>query len=438
MFPSRACALGLVVLLGCAAEPPPEPVDVPEQGLAVDTEPEPDGWEPPDFDPATWADELAVLDGTIGLATGKADANAADWLALDTAASTLMSRARLTGSYDDYARAEELLTRAFEAAPEGSGPISTRAALNFTLHRLDRVPADLDHLEARPPQIRPPPYALANRRGALALQLGDYATARPLLTEAVDGKASLGNLSGLALYFSQTGDYRTAESLTRRAFEAYHGRRAEPVAWLHLQLGLMDLDRGRYDAAAAHYADAAAVMPGWYLVDEHVAEIHRLQGRTEEAVAVYERVIESTENPEFMDAMAGIERDRQNEETVSAWIERARVAYEGQIERFPEAAYGHALGHFLEFGDPARAVELAEANHTVRPNGEAKVLLADAYLAAGRAADAKVIVEEALASPYRKAELHVTASAVYAALGDAGRAEEQRLAALAINPRALD
>ena len=70
-------------------------------------------------------------------------------------------------------------------------------------------------------------------------------------------------------------------------------------------------------------------------------------------------------------------------------IADARKIYEAQLLRFPEAAHDHALGHFLEFGDdPARTVMLAEANHRTRPNAEAKISLARAYLSAGRQGDA--------------------------------------------------
>lgn len=48
------------------------------------------------------------------------------------------------------------------------------------------------------------------------------------------------------------------------------------------------------------------------------------------------------------------------------------------MARFPEASWGHALGHFLEFGDPARAVDLAERNWRLHPNEEARSALAAA------------------------------------------------------------
>ncbi len=430
----RLAALPLL-LAACAAEPPSTPTaPEPEPKAEAETE----GWTAPEFEGRSYGDELASVDRTIEGYLAKAERNDGDWLSLGNAATSYLMRAKLTGSYDDYARAEEILDRAFQRAPDGSGPIAARASMNYSLHRLDRVDPDLETLAGLPGVIRPSAADLQLRSGSLAMERGDYDAARTALQASVDHKRTLPNLATLGLWYWKTGDFETAEGLYRDAFGTYHGRAAQPVAWLHLQLGLLDLDRGRWDDAMEHYLAAGDVMPGWYLVDEHVAEIHTLRGETDQAVAIYERVVESTGNPEFMDAMAGIEAERGNDEASAAWAEKARAAYEAQVARFPEAAYGHALGHFLEFGDAARAVEMAEANHAIRPNGQAKVWLAEAYLAAGRAADGVRVVEEALAGPYRSSDLHVAASGCYGAMEDKAKADEHRALALAINAHAFE
>jgi tetratricopeptide (TPR) repeat protein len=422
----------LLLSSACSSPGSEAPGDAPPS--AASTEP----WAPPDWDGRSLADELAWVDGGILPAVAKAEASETDWLSRTRAAGSLLTRAKLTGSYDDYARAEELLAEAFAQGAATAGPLGTRASLNFTLHRLDRVGPDLDQIEALPSVIRLPPYDLSLRRGVLAMELGDYAAARGHLQAAVDGSRSLGSLATLGLWYWQTGDFETAESLYKEAFSPYHGRLSQPVAWLHLQLGLLDLDRGRWDQAMAHYQDARAVLPGWYLVDEHVAEILTLRGQTGEAIAMYERIIDETGNPEFMDAMARIEIARGNSEAAVAWIARGDEAYAVQLGRFPEAAWGHALGHFQEFGEPAQALDLAVRNHELRPNGQAKVWLAEALLASNRAADAALVIEEALASPYRSAPLFAVASRCYAALGDRARSDQHRGAALLVNPHAFE
>ena len=112
--------------------------------------------------------------------------------------------------------------------------------------------------------------------------------------------------------------------------------------------------------------------------------------------------------------------------------------YADQLARFPEAAAGHALGHYLSFGRPEHALDLAEANLAVRDNAESRLWLAQALLACERPDEALDAVETALSTPWVTAELHATAAAAYEAVRDEESAAEQRAAALAINPRIFE
>ncbi len=107
------------------------------------------------------------------------------------------------------------------------------------------------------------------------------------------------------------------------------------------------------------------------------------------------------------------------------------------MEMFPEAAYGHALGHFLEFGeDHARLVELAEKNHTLRPNAEAKTLLAQAYLKVGRPKDALAVMKQALKTSAVSADLFITAAEAHRAAGKLKPVAELVRRAQAVDPTA--
>ena len=384
------------------------------------------------------ADELARIDQEIAATTQRAEAHPQGWLVLERIAGLHLGRARLSGDYDDYAKAEAALERAFTVAGKDAGPHLTRIALNFTLHRLDRVAADLERVEKYAIKTPAERRALRELGAELAFQQGRYADARAGFEAALAAEPEdVTNLARMALLRWKTGDFAGAEDLYGQAL----GKRVEgePAAWLHLQLGLMDLERGRHDEALAHYRDAAALLAGYWLLDEHIAEILTLQGQTDAALALYADIIARTDNPEFMDAVAGIHRAAGRTEAAAPLIARADAIYEAQLLRFPEAAYGHALEHFLEFGaDPKRAVTLAEANHRTRPNAEAKISLARAYLQAGRKDDARKAIDEALATPWNTADLHAVAAEVLTATGDAAAASEQRRLALAINPAVLD
>ena len=381
--------------------------------------------------------ELAIHDLALEAALERAEARPG-WLLTAQAAEHAVVRARLTGDYEDYARADALLSRAEALAPEGSGPHMARARLDFTLHRLDRVEASVASAESALLLDDLDHASFAALRGDVAWQRGDSATALSLWSESEELHPTLGVTVGQAHHAARSLDYERAEALFDEAEAGYHGTLKEPLAWFDLQRGILDLERGRYDEALAHYLDAEADFSGHWLVREHIAEILVLQGRTEEAEVIYLEVVEQTGSPEFMGALAGIELSRGGEAAAARWIARADAAYARQLELFPEAAAGHALEHHLEFGDLSLALELAEANAELRPNAEALGLLAEAQLANGQDREALHTIERALALEQRTADLHLAAAEVFAATGQAGRAQAQLDAALSIHPRALD
>jgi tetratricopeptide (TPR) repeat protein len=253
---------------------------------------------------------------------------------LERIAGLHLGRARLSGDYDDYAKAEAALERAFTVAGKDAGPHLTRIALNFTLHRLDRVAADLERVEKYAIKTPADRRALRELGAELAFQQGRYADARAGFEAALAAEPEdVTNLARMALLRWKTGDFAGAEDLYGQAL----GKRVEgePAAWLHLQLGLMDLERGRHDEALAHYRDAAALLAGYWLLDEHIAEILTLQGKTDAALALYADIIARTDNPEFMDAVAGIHRAAGRTEAAAPLIARARRDLRGAAAPLP-------------------------------------------------------------------------------------------------------
>ena len=368
--------------------------------------------------------------GLLERAEGMPDA----WTAFEWAAGAALQRARLSGSFEDYAAADALLDRAFDISGVG-GPHLSRARLNYALHRFDAALADLEVAGQRlllPDAAR---REIAGLRADIAFHQGRYPEALAGYRDNLRQGRSATDLYRLAYYSWQTGDYLRAEALLEQAAFAAGDLDPQLNAFWHLQRGLIDLDRGRYAEAFEHYLDADAALPGWWLAQEHLAEIHVLEGRLDEAEAIYLQVIEQTGNPEFMDAMASLAAERGRDAEAIGWVERAREAYDRQLALLPEAALGHALGHFLTYEqDSAVVLALAERNHALRPGGESALLLAQANLRAGRIDEAARIVDGVLAGPWRSAELHATAAAIYRAGGDEVAAATQLERMRAVNP----
>jgi len=364
----------------------------------------------------SWSEVVARLDRDIADGEARAGERLDDWVRAEAVAGQWKSRARLSGRYDDYAKAEFWIASAFGHAPEGSGPWLARARLHFTLHRLHRVLPDLERAEQR---LLPDDHdraAFALLRADLAFQQGRYEEARVGIDASLALHRDPAAVFSRAQLLQHTGDPDGALRLFDEAEGMYLTPPPETRAWLDLQRGLLELDRGRLDAAAAHYVAAERDLSGWWLIEEHQAEVLARSGSTDAALRAYEILIDRTGNPEFMDAAASILDARGDAAGAALQVTRARAAYDAQLERYPEAAAGHALRHFLEFGtDPAFTLDLAERNAALRPNGEALTLLAKAQLAAGRPGPALETIERVLATAWRSAESDEVAAEIRAA-----------------------
>jgi Tfp pilus assembly protein PilF len=88
--------------------------------------------------------------------------------------------------------------------------------------------------------------------------------------------------------------------------------------------------------------------------------------------------------------------------------------------------------------EPARAVAIAEKNRTIRPDGEARTRLAQAYLRAGRSADARAEIDKVIATSWSSGETWATAALVFGACGDAAASTEASAKAKAIDPFASE
>jgi tetratricopeptide (TPR) repeat protein len=355
---------------------------------------------------------------------------------LEILSSLYLERARLSGDYDDYGRAEDALEVAIRHSPPGGGPLLARAQLSYAVHRLARASADLDAAERW--VIKRPAEAdvIARLRTDIAFHSGQYALARRRYGKELAARPSAERAVALAQLEWKTGHFDRAEALFAKARALAAGADPPLRAWLALSEGMMELDRGRFEAAIRCFDRGLADRPRAWALEEHRAEALASLGREEEALPIYLDLVARVADPEFMDAAAQIYEKQGDAEAARALVAAARAGYEKRLQRFPEATAGHALDFFLR-RDPPAALPVAELNAKARPGGEAAVLLARAYLANGRPAEARRIVEATLATEWRTADLHAVAADTFAALGDP-RAPRERKKALALNPHVFE
>jgi len=333
-------------------------------------------------------------------------------------AAAFMQKAKLTGQYKYYDKVKFHLANAFEKSPKGAGPFLSRARLNYTLHRLEPIDADLRSFEKRILISNVQESDIAALRADVHFHNGNYQKAKVGYERAIKLHPSMSQYFRLAHFHWRMADFEKAEALIDKAEVLYHGLSKMPKAWLHLQRGLLNLDQGKLTKALTHYQNAEKIFDGWWLIKEHMAEIFTLQKKFDQAIPMYKELVEETGSGEFMNALAGIYFELNQNDQAKKWVQMANNVFNNQIKSFPEAAVGHALDHFLDYGkSKKKVVQLAVFNDKLRPGAEAKIKLAKAYLNLNENQLAKDNIDLALSTPWKSAELYLTAAKIYNALG---------------------
>jgi hypothetical protein len=380
----------------------------------------------------TYDREAATLDAAIDDAVRLIDKQPDNTLIALETVSLYTERARLTGNYDDYRKAQALLNAATARGNKTSFPCLAHAKLHYTLHRLQAASAALD---ACP--IMADPVEVAGLRGDIAFYSARYQEAEDVYRALVNQVGTTPQYFRLAMLRNKMGSPGEAAALLEAAEKRYHGGSATMKAWFKVQRGLIEWERGQIDQALVLYAFASDELEGWWLIDEQIAEAKRLKGDTAAAKALYESIIRRSGMPEHMDELARLLREGAAPASATEWIKRAETIYRARLKLFPEASVGHAVDHFLQFGTPAEALALARRNTELRPYGDAQIALAAALFRAGQAGAAAECIARVEASGWNTAQLHAIAAQVNAALGRNAAADAQRAKALQMNRHAM-
>ncbi len=376
----------------------------------------------------------------VAVANAEAQVIAANdqWLLHESVARSYLERARLSGNYSDYVAADAALKRAFAVAAPGTGPHLVRAQLDFRMHRLAEAERQLTLIEGyaipSPPDER---AEILGMRGDIAFYRGNLKAALQLYEEA--DRVSPGTATfRRAIYAMKTGDFERAERYFDQTEREARLPSPQLRAFIELQRGLIDLERGNWPSAESWFRKADRTFPGYWLAQAHLIQMWAVRGKVEEAEQGYLRIIERSQQPEVMDALAALYRNQGNAAASREWAERSSAIWATRLQQVPEAAYAHALEHELVLGDPASALLLARQNMAARPYGDSATLLGWALLANNRPAEAHDVLERLGRTAWRSAQQYVALSQAYAMLGDSGRSDAARDAALTINPRAFD
>ncbi len=343
----------------------------------------------------------------------------------------LYQRAALTARLPEFARAEQAVDEAFERLGPWPDLCLVKAHLDMKAHRLESAN---EALRMAPGLAES--YAGRVVQSDIDLQKGRYAEARAACEGLIAEERSWDNLARLAHWESKFGDLAEAERIFREAEEELTAKEMRGYAWVELQLGLMDLRAGRDAEAEAHYRRADAAYSGYWLVDDHMAELLGTAGRYDEAVGLYERVLEETPRPELQQAFGELFAAMGEDREAERWFDRALDGYLEASKNGAVLYYHHLVDFYSDvYEDGEQAVVWAYKDYGLRRNYGTQGALGWALFRDGQLRDAEHMMDAALATGVRDAHLFAKAARVKTAAGHRVEGEELARQASALNPR---
>ena len=340
--------------------------------------------------------------------------------------------ASLGGRLGDFADAERFADETIARFGPREDLCLLKANLDSRFHRLADVRADLE--------MAPLLKGRTQARSILAdldFQQGRYEQARREYEALIALDPVWDDMARLAHFHWKMGDRAAAEEWFERAADELTAKQLRSFAWVELQRGVLDLSHGDYAAARGHYDRAARSYSGYWLVDEHIAELLAAEERFEEAEALYSRLAEREPRPELLQTVGELYLMMGSEDRAHSYLDRALEAYLTSAER-GEVHYWHHLSDFYSDVRPdgVEAVKWARKDVELRSNFNTQAAMALALHVAGRSLEGAEWIDRALASGVQDAHVFSQAALVYRGAGREMEAEEFGRAAARINPHA--
>ena len=339
-------------------------------------------------------------------------------------------RASLTGDLTELAAAETALNTAIRELGPAGDLYFLKANLDFKLHRLAAVKQDLKIGRGLAGSLQG--RAL---KADLDFQEGRYDAARTGYEVLINDDLTWDNLARLAWLKFKMGDVAGAEQSYLEAEDELTAKEMRHYAWVELQRGVLDLKHGRFAEARSHYQLAERAYSGYWLVDEHMAELLGAQQKFDEAVALYKRVMARVPRPEFQQALGELYLAMGQPEQAQLWNEQALAAYLESAERGDVHYYHHLADLYADaLEDGPEAVKWARLDIELRENFSTQAALAWALYRAGELTEALERMEQALSSGVTDAQIFSQAGMIYQAAGGNGKGEQYRQLAARLNP----
>jgi tetratricopeptide (TPR) repeat protein len=255
--------------------------------------------------------------------------------------------------------------------------------------------------------------------GALGI-LGDACYELGLYDQAAGAYDKMGDLRPGSPYYARAASYRNlmgdpngAIEIMKEAFEASDPRDLEDYAWYLLQLGNFSFDSGKISQAEKFYRRSLELYPASYNALAGLAKVCFAQGKTDEAIALYQKAIAIVPMPDFVAGLGDIYLSLGR--SVDAEKQYALVEYIGMISKINQEIYNRQLALFYADHDRKleEALKLAENEIQIRKDVYGYDALAWCLYKNGRIPEAMKAMTKALQLGTKDAKLFFHAGMIY-------------------------
>ena len=262
-------------------------------------------------------------------------------------------------------------------------------------------------------------------------QLGEYDAAAASVQKMINLRPQTPALSRASYVAELAGNLTSAVSLMTQARDA--ASTPSDTAFADYYLGELARNAGDPTKAMTYYQAGLQVDPGYAALFEGKAKAEAALGQQTAAIADYTTVVSEVPQPqyviEFGDYLTSLGMTAQAKQQYDTFgVENELFQSNGVLLDSDPALY------YADHGDPAKALQFAEAGIKIRPFLEMDDAYAWALHANGKDAEALTWSHKALATGMKNALFYFHLGIIEQSLGDKAAAVQDLTTALKINP----
>jgi len=323
-------------------------------------------------------------------------------------------RARETSDVSYYDKAEETLQKSFAIAPDNYEGKKVETWLLLGRHDFANARLAAQKLNRQMPDDVTVYGYLVDANA----ELGNYAEAAKAAQWMLDLRP--GNVAGLtrAAYLRELhGDLPGAMELMQMAYDATPFQEFEDRAWLLTQLAHLNWVAGDSKKSESYANGALGLFPEYHYALGVLGQIRMAQGRTEEAVMLFQKRYAAAPHAENLyavgEALAQAGRSAEAEK-VFGEFEKASLAESGMTDN----SNHELIAYYTDYAkEPAKALHVAEQEIARRRDVYTVDAYAWALAAAGDYARAQEEMQKALAFGVKDPKVLRHAEAIAAHVG---------------------